>query len=404
MSRSATPAGQELIDGRRHIDTCEAAWLDRLADFDTWGTWAEDGHSHAAPWLVSKCGMSRSTAKEKLRVAHEMSRRPVIREAFVAGDLPYSKVRLITRVERGDEEVDAKFVAHAKEDSFPVLEGRVKRWQMNADQDKEPRDLSDRFGVFRQHGFCGGTGRIIIEAADEDLDRIVNAIDAYLDYLFNNSKDAEPVDKAPMEPPTDDDGSAELFVEEAPMEPDRTFPQRRLDALLDLIEEIVLVRDDQVDPERAAIGVTIDYDSLINRVGGANTDSGAVLNAETVRRLACDAGIHRIIVKGASEILDVGRKTRTWNRAQRRAIRSRHGFRCAAHGCDRRITQIHHIHWWENGGETNVDNGVPVCLYHHHLLHEGRWKLTWDKTTGTVEFTGPRGQTIRAEASLRTAA
>jgi len=404
MSRSATPAGQELIDGRRHIDTCEAAWLEQLADFDTWGTWAEDGHSHAVPWLVSKCGMSRSTAKEKLRVAHEMSRRPAIREAFLSGELPYSKVRLITRVERGDEEVDAKFVAHAKEDSFPVLEGRVKRWQMRADQDKQPRDLSDRFGVFRQQGFCGGTGRLIIEAADEDLDRIVNAIDAYLDFLFHNGQPEEPVEKAPLEPPTDVDLCETSAVDEAPLEPSRTFPQRRLDALLDLVEEIALVRDDQLDPERAAIGVTVDYDDLISRVGGANLDSGAVVSGEAVRRLACDAAIHRIVVKGTSEVLDVGRKTRTWNQAQRRAIRARHGYRCAAHGCDRRITQIHHIQWWENGGTTCIDNGVPVCLHHHHLLHEGGWSLTWDASTGIVEFSGPRGQTIRAETSLRAAA
>src|SRR5207244_3239767 len=24
-----------------------------------------------------------------------------------------------------------------------------------------------------------------------------------------------------------------------------------------------------------------------------------------------------------------------------------------------RVTHIHHIRWWENGGETNIDNGVP---------------------------------------------
>lgn len=385
MSQSATPAGQQLIDDRRRIDTCEAAWLEKLADFDTWGTWAEDGHSHGVPWLVSKCGMSRSTAKEKLRVAHEISRRPVIREAFSSGAVPYSKVRLITRIDAGDDTLDAKFVAHATQDSFPVLEGRVKRWQMQADQDKPPRDLSDRFGVFRQHGFGGGTGRLIIEAADEDLDRILNCIDAYLDFLFNNRQQLEPVDKAPMEPK-------------------RNFPQRRLDALLDLIEEVALVRDDEVDPERAAIGVTVDYDTLVEAAGGANLESGSIVSGEAARRLACDAGIHRIVVKGASEILDVGRKTRTWNTPQRRAIRARHGYRCAAHGCDRRITQIHHIRWWEDGGVTSIDNGVPVCLHHHHLLHEGGWTLTWERIAGVVAFIGPRGQAIRAEALLRTAA
>ena len=34
MSKSATAQGQELIDERKFIDTCEAAWLAKLVVFE----------------------------------------------------------------------------------------------------------------------------------------------------------------------------------------------------------------------------------------------------------------------------------------------------------------------------------------------------------------------------------
>ncbi|HVE94154.1 MAG TPA: HNH endonuclease signature motif containing protein, partial [Acidimicrobiales bacterium] len=126
--------------------------------------------------------------------------------------------------------------------------------------------------------------------------------------------------------------------------------------------------------------------------GGADLSSGATVGGDAARRLACDAGVHRIVVKGTSEILDVGQKTRTATVAQRRSIKSRHGHRCAYPGCERRIFQIHHIVWWENCGATAVDNGVPLCLAHHHLVHEGGWTVSYEPTTGVTTFTGPDGQ------------
>ena len=84
-NKSATPQGQQLIDGLRHIDTCLAEWLLQLDDFDTWGTWAEDGHSSCVSWLVHSCGLAWPTAKDKLRVAKQLGRRKVLAEASGLG-------------------------------------------------------------------------------------------------------------------------------------------------------------------------------------------------------------------------------------------------------------------------------------------------------------------------------
>lgn len=62
-------------------------WLERLAQFDRDQLWALDGHLGCANWLVWRTNMARSTAFEKLRVAHELARRPVIAQAFHCGEL-----------------------------------------------------------------------------------------------------------------------------------------------------------------------------------------------------------------------------------------------------------------------------------------------------------------------------
>jgi hypothetical protein len=86
--------------------------------------------------------------------------------------------------------------------------------------------------------------------------------------------------------------------------------------------------------------------------------------------LACDCSVSRIILGPDSEVLDVGRKTRVWTAAQRRAIiaRDRH---CQADGCDRdyRYCDIHHTEHWAEGGATTVDRGKLFCRFHHTTEH-----------------------------------
>ena len=73
--------------------------------------------------------------------------------------------------------------------------------------------------------------------------------------------------------------------------------------------------------------------------------------ATTLERLCCDAKICRVLTDGPSEILDVGRLTRSvppaiWNTL---VARDRH---CTAPGCDRspEYCEAHHIWYWEFGG------------------------------------------------------
>ncbi len=127
------------------------------------------------------------------------------------------------------------------------------------------------------------------------------------------------------------------------------------------------------------------------------TSNGIPLPVDTIRRLCCEAAIIPIVLGTDGEALAVGREQRVANRAQRRALRAMYRT-CAHPHCDIAFDhcQIHHVIPWERFGLTDLDNLLPLCSKHHHLVHEGRWRLTLqpDRTItlqrpdGTHYFTG----------------
>jgi hypothetical protein len=90
-------------------------------------------------------------------------------------------------------------------------------------------------------------------------------------------------------------------------------------------------------PDRYRVGVII-------AVGTPN-------DAGTAPEAACDAELYRLVLGADSEPLDVGRTTRRWTTAIRRAISLRDGH-CTFPGCDRPPSHcdIHHCRPWHDGG------------------------------------------------------
>jgi hypothetical protein len=149
------------------------------------------------------------------------------------------------------------------------------------------------------------------------------------------------------------------------------------------------------------ITVLIDCQKLLDDAAGAGiceTDNGIPIPVATVRRLCCDAEILPVVLGGDGEVLDAGRSARTASRGQRRALRAMHRG-CAHPDC--RVgfdaCRIHHVRWWwKQRGRTDIDNLLPLCEKHHHLVHEGGWQLsmtpdrvaTWQRPDGTLFHQG----------------
>ncbi len=127
------------------------------------------------------------------------------------------------------------------------------------------------------------------------------------------------------------------------------------------------------------------------------TEDGTPLPVDVVRRMACEAEIIPVVLNGRGEALAVGRAQRLATQPQCMALRAMHRT-CIGPNCTVPFQdcQRHHVLPWEKGGFTDLANMGPLCSEHHHMVHEGGWKLTmtsdrvatWTRPDGTVYWTG----------------
>ena len=143
-----------------------------------------------------------------------------------------------------------------------------------------------------------------------------------------------------------------------------------------------------VDGKGAKVGgvdMSILIDSATLLTGphdGSVVDFGLpiALPIDTIRRMACVAEVTPVIVGADVVRLWVGCTTRFATREQRRALRAMYRG-CAVPGCcvawD--YVVIHHLQYFHHGGPTDIENLLPLCTKHHHLVHEGGWNLSLDR-------------------------
>src|SRR5439155_6956596 len=105
----------------------------------------------------------------------------------------------------------------------------------------------------------------------------------------------------------------------------RTSPQRRADALSEICRGwLDNIDRPEVAGERPHVTVTVDLEALEGRLGCRREfDDAGPISPDTARQWACDASIARIITRGKSEPLDVGRRTSVVTAPLRRAVVAR---------------------------------------------------------------------------------
>ena len=121
-------------------------------------------------------------------------------------------------------------------------------------------------------------------------------------------------------------------------------------------------------------------------------DDGTPIPVSTLRRFLCEAVVKAVFVEPDGSVRRMA-EVRTPNRAQRRALEAIYAT-CAHPECQVPVTRckVHHIIWYSKRGPTLLDNMVPLCEHHHHMVHEGGWgitmaldrTITWIRPDGTV--------------------
>jgi len=124
--------------------------------------------------------------------------------------------------------------------------------------------------------------------------------------------------------------------------------------------------------------------------------AGAAAGADGDR---CTRPLADLLLDASREVLYVGRTERVVPPRLRRALEARDRH-CQFPGCRAHVRRCHahHVREWENGGRTDLDNTLVLCVRHHHAVHEGGWSITRATGippggTGAWEFTPPARRT-----------
>ncbi len=171
-------------------------------------------------------------------------------------------------------------------------------------------------------------------------------------------------------------------------DPLRSYPRRLGKAFVRFLEA--------VDPQRLPIHggdattvvITIDHQSLTRELATAGViGADENITAAQARRLACTAHLIPAVLGTTSQVLDLGRSTRLFSSAQRKALLVR-DRECRAEGCDIPGTWTDAHHWipWSHDGRSDLTNAVLLCSHHHHRAHDPTYKA--DRLpNGDVRFT-----------------
>ena len=122
-------------------------------------------------------------------------------------------------------------------------------------------------------------------------------------------------------------------------------------------------------------------------------EGDGLVDAHTVRRLACDATVVVALDDEAGHTMYEGRAKRFPTDAQRREV-TRRDRRCRFPGCDHAtFTNVHHVVPWKPGGSTDVENLALLCEFHHHKVHSKGWSMTGNANV-ELRIVGPKGRVM----------
>lgn len=356
----------EITTLAAHINAATCRWLELVAEFDRREAWAEWGMRSCAHWLSWRCALAPGPAREHVRVARRLEDLPQIRAAFGRGELSYSKVRALTRVENVEHE--RALLEMAEDATASQLERIIQAYRGVVRSEDANRAHEDRCVSLYQQS--DGTWNLRGTLTAEDGALLSRALDAARDGLRTAAREAAEGVPAGTFSDAADPGAA-----------------RNADALT-LIAETMLagIAAERNGGDRYQVVVHVAEE-------GTSIGERGPLAAETARRIACDASVVRMTERDG-RTLSVGRKTRSIPPALRRALLHRDPC-CRFPGCtQRRRLDGHHIQHWIRGGPTALHNLVHLCRHHHRLLHEGGFTL--EQKGGSLTFRTPGGQTLPA--------
>jgi hypothetical protein len=322
-------------------------WWRAVAD----GAWVGQRYSSPSAWIAAATGEPIGACKRMLHLGQRLTVMPEARRLFEAGLLSEQALGLLA--DAWAEPVKEQF---ARDEvmlvdwvrRLPHSEAKlvVETWVAYADPNRIERSRQDAFDSRRLH-------------LSKVLDG-VGVIDGQLD-----AEGTETVRKALALLSKRTDGDT------------RSRPQRDADALVSMAK---FALDHHESPtgtkrRRPKMHIALPYETLLTMTGRSLLETHHI-TPEAARRLACDAGIHRMITHAGTAVVEYGRETRTVSEPLWQLLVVRDGG-CRFPGCEvpAEMCDAHHAKHWADGGETELPNLALLCWFHHHVMHEQHWSL-----------------------------
>jgi hypothetical protein len=331
-----------------------------IREFDERAGWLKWNLECCSQWLHWRCDLSRSAAREKVRVAHALKGLPEISAAFSEGALSYSKVRALTRVATPANE--SALLGFARSTTAARVEERCQQMRnaLSGSVDAANRAHAQRaLRVWRDT--ARGTLTLTVELPVEAGELVCQALDK----------------------------AVEADGEKGPEYEAESWGAQQADALVSLARTYLSGGSEGSASTADAYQVVVHVDGDVLNGGEGRSD----LPVESAKRLACDGSVVPMVDGVDGEPLNVGRKQRTVPAGLKRALWARDGG-CAFPGCTHtRFVDAHHIRHWADGGETSLENTMLLCSGHHRLVHEGGYAIRKD-TRGRWYFRRPDGRAV----------
>lgn len=369
-----------LVALERAQAALDAHRLDAVGVWDGEAQWAADGARSGGGWLAPRCGLTRAAAGHRVKVARFVRQAPRVHDSLTAGRLTFPKVALFASAVRTEAqwarfEVDEGWLV-AEVEGLTVEDAArfLSRWAWRADPDAgdadEQRRLRDRRVQLSET--LDGVGYLSGALTAEAMLVVGQVLAGIIGEMRR----------------------ADASLEDAER---RSPAQLAHDALVEMARRAAGWKAEEMPAAAPSVTIVLTWAALLAEAGHATTTFGPDVSAATARRLACDAEISRLLTGPRGEPLDLGRSARLFSRAQRRALFARFGG-CARPGCDRppHECDVHHAkEWVRDRGETNVNDGVPLCRTGgcHDNVHRGTWNVTTDEA-GTPTFTHADGRPL----------
>lgn len=377
---------EAISTAHRSFTIYKARFILMIAEFHTRKLAKKRGAPNTQTWLMRTHGVAERTAYEYLNVGNRLGAFPLIVQAFLQGDLSYSKVRLLLRYLAVENEEDLLDLAlkYCLSELEQALAGRRKtskrksRNQFRLVEDKETGGVKFWGSLDPERGAELQASLKIAELATlrniADIDPELLSSPESLDQLIDEAQAATPI--------ADPEPAQAVTRFGTPM------VGGMLSAFLGMINVVRSQPRSKVRAPGAQVNVLMTLDERVYIPGRHGGETGdfirSVLNSEVCYHLLDKDGLH----------LKLTRSARTVSSSQETALLALWSYRCANPGCSHtRFLQFHHIQEWSEGGETNLDNLIPLCSACHALVTSGNVVIFVDEfIPGFLRFRMPGGE------------